>query len=159
MWLQQNVVQVVVPAGRYFLGDPCYAVPDAFWEHFGASNDWWQKGPIAEYNGMKVLGFGTAFGDGEYLGTNGHHYPVDSGMIGLVPEKLALMALGKLGKESVDHLGSWIEFQMNTLCSVDDGVMTFGSVTINTKEQDEDYYDDDGQPDEAQEWTDYDADC
>lgn len=135
--------QVWVPAGTYVLGDPCYAVPKDLWDEAGESCDWWEASPIAtvtvegkEYN---ILGFDTAYGDGSYNGSDGTEYPVDAGMIGLVPIELALLNMVRGGYQP--GLNKVIVFDRETLCTSDDGVMQFGDIHIDTKnhEEEEEY--------------------
>jgi hypothetical protein len=130
-----NSWRVRVPAGTYVLGDPCYAVPDNLWNEAGQSCDWWQSNPVAtvtvEGKEYKILGFGTAHGDGIYNCRDGIEYPVDAGMIGLVPIELA-------NPQDPDFpLNSLVVFDRETLCTNDDGVMQFGNIHIDTKNQEE----------------------
>ena len=84
-----------------------------------------------------VLGFFTAFGDGNYRGSDGLHYGVDSGTIGLVPLALA----EQVNKRSViqnSDLYSIITFDQPTICQSESGTLTFGHVVIDTRyEEDE----------------------
>ena len=72
MTVKTETAKVEVPAGRYYLGDPCYVLGDAKWHellgscgYFGAV-----KGgrPIGTLDGQEVLAFGTTYGDGPYPG-------------------------------------------------------------------------------------------
>lgn len=131
--------QVWVPAGTYVLGDPCYAVPDALWVEAGESCDWWEASPIAtvtaEGKEYKILGFSTAYGDGSYNCRDGIEYPVDAGLIGLVPIELANP------QDPHYPLNRLVVFDRETLCTNDDGVMQFGDIHIDTKnnEEEEEY--------------------
>jgi hypothetical protein len=76
---------VIVPAGEYFLGDPSYAVPDDQWHPLLWS---WAdlSRPLGHMlDGTYIVAFPTAYGDGVYKDDHGHSYPVDAGLIGLVP--------------------------------------------------------------------------
>jgi hypothetical protein len=82
--------RILMPAGEYWVGDPCYAVPNADWMEWLEAADfenehWVLKAPV---NGKEVLAFGTAYGDGCYPGSDGNLYPVDAGLIGVVPVTL-----------------------------------------------------------------------
>lgn len=129
MKITKTHYQVSVPAGRYFLGDPCYTVPNNLWGTLLQSCDFFDQ-PIGEVNGHKVLAFPTAQGDGLYEDQNGHEYPVDAGLIGLVPE--ALVDMEKLSKYR-GGVGKWLEVSHYILCTGEDGVMEFGNITIDTK--------------------------
>jgi hypothetical protein len=124
---------VIVPAGKYVLGDPCYAVPDHLWIDllescgiFGLDED---GSPVGFINGHHVLGFSTAYGDGCYGGSDGYFYGVDAGLIGLVPYELAV------GQEWGGQ-SRVVEFTVNTVCTNRGGVMQFGNIEIDTLDWD-----------------------
>jgi len=126
--LAPRIVSVVVPAGKYVLGDPCYAVRDDLWSEACDTSDCFTR-PVAmvTLNGTrhKVLGFSTKWGDGTYLGSDGFRYGVDAGLIGLVPWELA--------KDNFDpELSTIIEFDRETIVTNDEGFMNFGRVLIET---------------------------
>jgi hypothetical protein len=131
--MQITNVQVTVPAGQYVLGDPCYAVPDQHWDDLLASCDFFRNPVGLVKDGAKkfaVLGFGTRWGDGCYAGSDGKEYPVDAGLIGLVPIELV---------ENVsEHYGNIVTFNKDTICRSDgDGKLYFGSIVIDTDPEDE----------------------
>jgi hypothetical protein len=96
-------VQVVLPPGKYWLGDPCYVIRDEDWVPWlEATNYTKEDNLLGEIPGTKheAVGFRTRFGDGEYpveredtsKYSHGGAYwdevttcPVDAGMIGFVP--------------------------------------------------------------------------
>jgi hypothetical protein len=61
-----NIGSVAMPAGRYWVGDPCYAVPSERWMEWLEAADYMNAGRylLAELDGRSVLGIGTAYGDG-----------------------------------------------------------------------------------------------
>jgi len=130
---------VMVPPGIYVLGDPCYTVPDKDWHKLLKSCDYFNT-PIGEVNGHKILGFSTMYGDGTYRGSDGKSYPVDAGLIGLVPYVYAAPTVRD--NRAIVQL---VKFDYNTLCTrSQEGSLQFGSITINTaddnfddKEEDE----------------------
>lgn len=149
-----------VPAGKYVLGDPCYSVPDKLWHKlldscgiFGCEANGSCVGKI-EVDGKTyhVLGFGTAYGDGSYRGSDGNVYCVDAGMIGLVPYDLAIMK--KDWQENYLDVGivQVVEFTDPVMCKNDGGDMEFGHIKIETdycaddEDEDDGYneYEDDG---------------
>lgn len=140
--LKPNSVRVMVPAGKYVIGDPCYCFPDTpslglekpYWDMLGESCDWWQNTPVAtltvqgrEFN---VLAFDTAFGDGEYEDNQGFVYSVDAGLIGLVPLELVEL----IGGEVDPSLHKVVDFKRDTVCTNSDGMMVFGHLAIDTNE-------------------------
>jgi hypothetical protein len=72
-----------------------------------------------------VLAFGTKWGDGCYLGTDGNEYPVDAGLIGLVPFNVV--------EDLSQHEKNIVTFERPTLCINDgSGRLRFGHITIDT---------------------------
>jgi hypothetical protein len=122
----------VVPPGTYYLGDPCYTVPNELWQELLESCDYFDT-PEGTVYGYTVIAFGTAHGDGVYSDRAGNFYPVDAGLIGLVPVGLA-------GDVVRDDLVRKIQIDHPTICSSFDGVLKFGHIEINTDDtEDEDY--------------------
>jgi len=124
-------VEVLVPAGQYVIGDPCYAVPDQYWMPLLESCNYFNN-PIGFFSRSGyasdktfVLAFGTKWGDGCYRGTDGNEYPVDAGLLGLVPFNVV--------EDLSEHEGFIVTFDKETLC-VDDGSgkLRFGHITIDT---------------------------
>jgi hypothetical protein len=77
---------VTAPAGEYFLGDPGYAVePHENWMHLLESCNYFEKPTGQLPDGTEVIAFSTAYGDGFFPDNHGNEYPVDAGLIGLVP--------------------------------------------------------------------------
>jgi hypothetical protein len=127
-------VEVIVPKGNYVIGDPCYAVPDEDWDDLLSSCNYFQS-PIGYVRrGFKdkvfVLAFGTKWGDGCYLGSDGHEYGVDAGLLGLVPVELL--------EDISQHDGIIVNFPKDALC-IDDGSgkLRFGHITIDTDPEEE----------------------
>jgi hypothetical protein len=122
---------VTVPAGRYYLCDPCYAVRDDQWNAWLDSLDH-DAGGIAygvTADGHPVFGFSTAYGDGSWVGSDGVLYYADAGMIGLVPVA---------HNETANDARSFfqlrvVEFSRPTTCRRSArGILTFGGVRVNT---------------------------
>ena len=122
-----------LPAGKYYIGDPCYVLgrPHSNWESVLDESNFFENPYINK--GLTALAFGTAFGDGEYLDQDGRKYPVDAGLIGATPVKMATVK-----KPTGVHL---LEFLEPFLCTTDGAVICFGRIRIDTDPQgeDEDY--------------------
>lgn len=123
----------VVPAGKYFLGDPGYTMHGKFWGDVLDSCNYFAE-PIGEVEGHKVLGFKTAYGDGTYWDNFVNKFGVDSGLIGLVPEALIKIT----GDEVPLELGVWVTFEYPTVCETNGTVLTFGQHRINTGDAEDD---------------------
>jgi hypothetical protein len=119
--------EVKVPPGKYWLCDPCYAVPSELWMDLLHSCKYFNLpvGVVKAKDGKdySVLGFSTAYGDGGYYDQFGNEFCVDAGLIGLTPVELA--------KEN--PFGALlVEFTDETTCSCYEGVLKFGKHEINT---------------------------
>ena len=114
-------------AGRYWVGDLCYIMPDEEWREvcrfMGNGSE-----PI---EGVFRLGehegaiFGTAHGDGVYRDQFKNSYGVDSGTIGIFPA-------GVFGGQFVLG-GHFIDFPEDFEVSSDRGNMKFGHIKIKTR--------------------------
>lgn len=97
-----------LPAGEYYLGDPCYVIAEDEWLNFCHLLSTFDRekmqevslctnGMIAEFNGHKVFVTSTNCGDGSYRDQLGNSYPVDAGLIGLIPLALCTKRFDGLG--------------------------------------------------------------
>ena len=148
--------EIIVPAGEYWLGDPCYSVRESDWMPWLEAADFrdeefvlWAQIPGTEH---WVLGLTTQWGDGCYGDEQGNEYGVDAGLIGLVPvsynptTNYALDERG-LDERGVGGIARRITFDRPTVCFIDtDGAdfrkgsfhtLTFGSIRIETGGGDE----------------------
>lgn len=142
-----NDGSVTMPAGEYFVGDPCYAVPDEKWsdwldDAYGGRDGNTVDVLLAEVDGRPVLGISTAYGDGVYWASDGCSYPVDSGLLGLVPVEVA---------EKEEPFGMQRRtFSRSLACdrflAYGHGVVNLGEIQIHTADEpdepEEEYYDD-----------------
>jgi hypothetical protein len=90
---------ITLPAGDYYVGDPSYLLQNLCETldgivkacNFKDFNEYVVKKPYFAYteDGQTVVIFRTWIGDGIYADQEGREYPVDSGMIGVVPVAMA----------------------------------------------------------------------
>lgn len=120
-------VCVVVPAGEYWLGDPCYTVPDRLWMGWLEACDYTNSETdhvlAANIDGHMALGVHTMYGDGLYYSSDGHELPVDAGLIGLVDVRIA-----PDGGPGVHR----VTFTESVRARYVDGVIHLGDLTIDT---------------------------
>ena len=125
-----------LPAGEYYIGDPCYVINGSDWDEF--LGPFWaldNHGGIFDFEGHPVCAFYTKYGDGCFEASNGALLSVDAGMIGAVP-----MELVKGGDMT---LGTEVYFNEPFECVRDyDGRLHFGDFSVMTGDEDE--YDDGG---------------
>jgi len=126
-----------LPAGKYYIGDPCYVFSDETWDILCDKHlDSMSTGEIFEHNGQQLWSHGTAYGDGVYSDQNGTEYGVDAGLLGIVPIALIEDPAG-------EELGTMLEFPRSVVVSYDNGTFYIGNITIKTGDDDLDFEDDD----------------
>lgn len=88
----EEVEHITLPAGDYFIGDPCYVIPDDIWSEIHGST----YGEVMT-DGIRWVINSTHSGDGVYKGSNGYSYSVDAGTLGMVPASLCDSTDSRLG--------------------------------------------------------------
>ena len=123
-----------IPAGTYYIGDPCYVFNADSRSKIAKLNDCFDI-PHIEYKGKPVIAFGTKFGDGTYNG-----FSVDSCLIGIVD--ISLIEEGStFFNDSFDRQKHIVTFFKPFDFEYDDGDFHIGNqIHIYTNDYD---YDDD----------------
>lgn len=120
-----------LPAGTYWVGDPCYAIPDELWMEWLHRADYMNNSDalLAEIGGHLACGISTAYGDGLYPGSDGVEYPVDAGLLGATPVAVAVD----------EPFGSkLVTFDAPFTCYSDDGTVHIGHIAIETGDEADD---------------------
>ena len=73
--------------GKIYVGDICYALDDEIYDKFWGDEHGYAQG-VFDYNNSKFAVGYTAYGDGEWDGSDGHTYFADAANIGIVPGEL-----------------------------------------------------------------------
>jgi len=146
-----------LPAGDYYIGDPCYVLaadgyPDDRWSKFcNLLYDHNKQREVTEFEGVPMYAAGTANGDGEFLGTDNFAYGVDAGLIGIVPLSLCTDT-ARLERAKEHALGRFVTFTKEFEAeSNGEGVFYFDDIVINTGYMDEE----EGEYDYEEEGDDY----
>jgi hypothetical protein len=131
--------KVTLQSGQYFIGDPCYAIPHDFdreyWGDALNTSGYFSKQGVYHINGFPFIGYYTYYGDGSYLGTDGHHYSVDSGLIGAVSMEFVKSIIFNY---DYLHLGTVVDFSEPFECyATDDGKIHIGHIMIDTNPSEE----------------------
>lgn len=138
--------------GKYWIGDPCYVFPhkgpmkDKWHELLNACNYFEDDMPAVIDNGkITVWAAGTAYGDGCYESNFGDNFPVDAGLIGIIPVE-TIEYLGRTDN-NLDRLGKFVTFDSEFSIQLNAGYFRFGDITIDTgdwhcENEDYDNYDD-----------------
>lgn len=133
----------ILPAGEYFIGDPCYSFKDSEWDKIVDllySENGFEK--RHNFNGYVFCGISTQDGDGVFEDHEGREYGVDSGTLGAVSR--ALVVEQDRHKEYLEEakLGHWVTFDEPVECGYEAGVVYFGNITIDTRGEPYPYHDD-----------------
>lgn len=150
--------------GIYYIGDPCYAIQGDDWDQILNETDFFQN-EKQTWKGKQIFASDTAYGDGTYLDQFKNEYPVDAGLIGIMPIEICDFGEGityKNGKWSdtrgipnfTFQPGNVFEFKEEFEVDALNGKFQFGHVFIDTDpEPDESEYDNDDEY-----WENYDSD-
>lgn len=124
------VHSATLPPGTYVVGDPCYSIDNDRWMEWLEAADYMNEDHdhilAASLDGHLAVAVGTDYGDGQYEDNLGNSFPVDAGLIGLVP--LAIATKNDVGDERV-------LVTLNTETEVgirEDGIITLGPHEIDT---------------------------
>ena len=145
-------VEGVMPPGKYWIGDLCYVMSNK-WEAFCEETIKGDEVLSGKFNvgGIEVVSMRTAYGDGEYTDTKGRKYPVDAGLIG------AIRVQDITDPKAYIEYGNVVSFDSPWRFEDESGVLIFGNVIINTKDEEDeeeddfDYYED--EDDEEDGWS------
>lgn len=120
------MISTILPPGKYYIGDSCYALPDFVYENIYGPK--YEEG-VYEHNGLEfVIGY-TAYGDGLYNSNDHHEFCVDAGNISIIPFELC-----ESDEAYLKRLGWIYEFTENICVCFCDGMFTFNDICINTRE-------------------------
>lgn len=108
-----------MPAGTYFIGDPCYCFNDS-WDKLLKLTNYFQNGEVIDYNGSKLAYGRTAYGDGTYYDGFGHEYRVFAHLLGAVLLEVAD------NNEDLQRLGRIHQFTEEWIFDAFDGYFKFG---------------------------------
>lgn len=127
-----------MPAGRYYVGDLCYVMHDAWTEAvdlmFPSAAEGFKsvEGVLTLKDGRQFAIFSTSYGDGTYFDQQGNDYPVDAGSIGCIRVEDIKDDTADIG------LGNVIDFDQDFVVESDGENLKFGHIVIVTGVEDYD---------------------
>lgn len=129
---------MILPKGKYYVGDPCY-IFNKSWDEICTMLFDEGSNLLTELYKKPVFIDSTAYGDGIYYDQFSRKYYVDAGLIGCLPISL----LRKDSKQTISsvqkHEGMHIiDFKEDFEVSCYNGVFQFGEIIIDTSYDDED---------------------
>ena len=141
---------VVTSKTGFVICDPCYVLSKSVYVDFWGKQKKFADG-VFDYEGSSFAVAGTAYGDGIYYDNHVNKYPVDAGVIALIPLDLVSDEKGiELGEFVINelglNLGAVVNIPGEAEFKCEDGVfdITFSDgyhVHINTKCDDDHDYD------------------
>lgn len=130
--------QTVFPAGKYWIGDPCYTMED-YWTEICDDFFFADKVEVGDscnegeynlkHNVGKIFVGNTAYGDGHYQDNFGNGYSVDAGCIGIIPMNIIEQ---NNDPGDIQLLGTVVDFDVDFVVCIRDGVFQFGNIVIDT---------------------------
>jgi len=123
-----------MPAGKYYIGDLCYVLHDA-WDEFceiTIKGNECLDGEFTLKDGRRFATYRTAWGDGEYPVSTGGSVGVDAGLIGCILVD-QIRDDSVFDEEHMMSLGVIVEFKHDFETYSRGGVITFGRVSIDTE--------------------------
>ena len=130
--------KMVLPAGKWYIGDLCYVMHDAWTEvcdlmfPSAAEGSNMVEGVLTLKDGRQFAIFSTSYGDGVYYDQWDNEYPVDAGSIGCI-------RLDDIKDTDADiNLGAIIDFDHDFVVSSDGENLKFGHIIIPTGAEDYD---------------------
>ena len=148
-----------LPAGRYFVSDPCYGWNDRLYDwsemltdtgylglfEFGKSTgltkDYLPKeaqSAMVRFGGGQncvFAGCSTEYGDGQYDDEDGNSYGVDAGMIGVKHESITDLSgydVYKVSEDDYGSLGRFVTFDEPFRVYKEGSVIVIGHIRIDT---------------------------
>lgn len=125
-----------LPAGKYYIGDPCYVFADATWDRLLIEHeDDLNTGEIVTFENHQLWAHRTAHGDGTYKDQNENEFGVDGGQLGAVPIEL-------IDDPSGEEYGTIIDAPHGLQVEFSNGTFWIGPIVIITDDATEDFDDD-----------------
>jgi len=100
--------------GKIYVGDICYALDDKVYDEIWGKKYNYANGKFEVSNDNFFAVDSTAYGDGNYKGTDGKSYSVDAGVIGAVPQELWK---SNITESELNSLGTILNTNQCQFCS------------------------------------------
>jgi hypothetical protein len=139
---------IMMPAGKYYVGDLCYVMSDDEWNQFCDLTIKGRDVVDGEFqmpDGRRFATYCTAWGDGLYKDQYGNKYSVDAGLIGCI--RVEDIRAEKY--ENIEQLGAIHTFETDFVTGGGrstpawGGTIQFGRVAIETNPESDDEEEDD----------------
>jgi hypothetical protein len=134
----------MLPAGRYYIGDLCYVMHDAWDEicnlFFPDNTGIAREGEFQLKDGRRFACYSTKYGDGLYPSNTGANLSVDAGCIGCI--LVSDIRDPEATEAAMKSLGTIVEFGTDFVTdgSRKTGTIQFGRVVVETGDLEEDEY-------------------
>jgi hypothetical protein len=115
---------LVFEPGKYYIGDLCYVINNENWDKLLNDTEYFQN-EYQEFKGQQIFACSTVYGDGIFYDNNDTSYPVDAGILGIMPYDLID------DKKGIKN-GSVVTFDEDFEVFEENGIFTFGNIEIDT---------------------------
>lgn len=133
-------------AGTYYVGDLCYVLSEDDYDEIVCTFQY-NDGEVYTINGFTFAWAHTAYGDGCYTDSEGNHYPVDAGLIGILrvddhPEFLQelLAHNASLKEDGWEWKRNLFTFNEEFFIEFSDGVFNINGNIIHTDDSEDEEY-------------------
>lgn len=133
-------------AGTYYVGDLCYVLSQDDYDEIVCTFRY-NDGDVYTINGFTFAWAHTAYGDGCYTDSEGNHYPVDAGLIGILrvddhPEFLQelLAHNASLKEDGWEWKRNLFTFNEEFFIEFSDGVFNINGNIIHTDDSEDEEY-------------------
>lgn len=137
--MDNKVIAEIKSKKGFYIGDICYAMQNALYRGLWGGEHHYQDGcfEIPRRN-LRFAVAGTAYGDGEYVGSNGFWFSVDAGNIGVLPLEVC-----KKDLTDISGSGMLVDTPGTVIFKADDGIFEIelpngSKFSINTRDVYED---------------------
>jgi len=127
-------VDTTLPPGSYWIGDPTFVFPHAGrfmrkWEEI--VDELLANSSVESDNGsIRIWADPTYFGNGDYLSSEWVTFPVDSELLGIVPQ--ATVDYLEEDQKLLASLGRFFHSDIPFKVEMDNGLFKFGSIMVDT---------------------------
>lgn len=136
-WTFKREHTYTAPAGTYYIGDLCYALPDELYDGVFGQVGGYSSGLYKKDNDFFIMG-GTAYGDGSYTGSDNKEFLVDAGIIGMAPISICDTTKPSISGGNIYTFEGPVKFRITDLGVFDIFVNGYRRLTIDTAGCDED---------------------
>lgn len=135
-------MRAIIPAGKYYVGDPCYAFShdhegNEAWDAILNSSGFFAEQIQGQWNEHTVWASRTMWGDGSYRAIDTNlTFGVDAGLIGVIPEALVNHFENRNSAYALHLVEFHFPFAIESCDHDNNGLISIGTLNIYTGDED-----------------------